>query len=196
MPTPEQNMQSVRTFAEEVFGNKNLEYAADWLADGFVEHQVFLSTTPDKQGAIDSYRIFFAASPDMTVEIHDMAAAGDKVAIRATYPAPTRADSSPACRPPARPSRWRPCIWSGSTTRDRSPSTGAWWTPSERWASLACCRPRVEPPLAGSDRYRCGRCPVYPGKPGSATVGGLSRTMEIVSNQIIWSGTMMKPAPS
>ena len=40
MPTPEENMQSVRGFAEEVFGNKNLEYAADWLADEFVEHQV------------------------------------------------------------------------------------------------------------------------------------------------------------
>ena len=31
MPTPEENMQSVRTFAEEVFGNKNLPYAADGL---------------------------------------------------------------------------------------------------------------------------------------------------------------------
>jgi hypothetical protein len=63
MPTPEENMQSVRTFAEQVFGNKNLTYAADWLADDFVEHQVFPGTTPDKKGAIDSYRIFFAASP-------------------------------------------------------------------------------------------------------------------------------------
>jgi predicted ester cyclase len=85
MPTPEENMQSIRAFAEEVFGNKNLTYAADWLADDFVEHQVFPGTTPDKKGAIDSYRIFFAASPDMTAEIHDMVAAGDKVAIRATY---------------------------------------------------------------------------------------------------------------
>ena len=85
MPTLEENMQSVRNFAEEVFGNKNLQYAADWLADDFVEHQVFPGTTPDKKGAIDSYRIFFAASPDMTAEIHDMVAAGDMVAIRATY---------------------------------------------------------------------------------------------------------------
>jgi len=46
---------------------------------------VFPGTTPDKKGAIDSYRIFFAASPDMTAEIHDMVAAGDRVAIRATY---------------------------------------------------------------------------------------------------------------
>jgi predicted ester cyclase len=85
MPTPDENMQSVRTFADEVFGNKNLEYAADWLADDFVEHQVFPGTTPDKKGAIDSYRIVFAASPDMTAEIHDMVAAADKVPIRATY---------------------------------------------------------------------------------------------------------------
>jgi predicted ester cyclase len=85
MPTPEVNMQSVRNFAEEVFGNKNLMYAAEWLANDFVEHQVFPGTTPDKKGAIDSHRIFFAASPDMTAEIHDMVAAGDKVAIRATY---------------------------------------------------------------------------------------------------------------
>ena len=85
MPTPEENMQFVRSFAEEVFGSKNLKYAADWLADDFVEHQVFPGTTPDKKGAIDSYRIFFAASPDMMAEIHDMVAAGDKVAIRATY---------------------------------------------------------------------------------------------------------------
>jgi steroid delta-isomerase-like uncharacterized protein len=85
MPTPEQNMQAMSTFATEVFGNKNLDYAADWLAEDFVEHQVFPGTTPDKQGAIDSYRIFFAASPDMRADIHDMVAADDKVAIRATY---------------------------------------------------------------------------------------------------------------
>ena len=85
MPTPAENMQSVRNFAEQVFGKKNLKYADDWLSDDFVEHQVFPGTTADKKGAIDSYRIFFAASPDMLAEIHDMVAAGDKVAIRATY---------------------------------------------------------------------------------------------------------------
>jgi steroid delta-isomerase-like uncharacterized protein len=85
MPTPEQNKDTVSTFAREVFGNKDLGYASTWLADDFVEHQVFPGTTPDKHGAIDSYKIFFAAAPDMTAEVHDMVAAGDKVAIRATY---------------------------------------------------------------------------------------------------------------
>ena len=85
MPTPEGNKELMARFAKEVFGNKNLDYAAEWLSEDFVEHQVFPGTTPDKRGAIDSYRIFFKASPDMTAEIHDMVATGDRVAIRATY---------------------------------------------------------------------------------------------------------------
>lgn len=85
MPTPEGNKELMARFAKEVFGNKNLDYAAGWLSEDFVEHQVFPGTTPDKRGAIDSYRIFFEASPDMTAEIHDMVATGDRVAIRATY---------------------------------------------------------------------------------------------------------------
>jgi predicted ester cyclase len=36
----------------------------------------------------------------MTVDIHDIVAAGGKVAIRATYQAPTQADSSRTCRLP------------------------------------------------------------------------------------------------
>ena len=78
-------MQSVRTFADEVFGNKNLEYAADWLADDFVEHQVFPGTTPDKKGAIDSYRIFFEASPDMTPTSTTWSRLATRLRFRATY---------------------------------------------------------------------------------------------------------------
>jgi predicted ester cyclase len=85
MSTTEQNIRTVTEFARQVFGDKNLRYAVDWLADDFVEHQVFPGTTPDKAGALESYRIFFDASPDMSAEIHDTVAAGDRVAIRATY---------------------------------------------------------------------------------------------------------------
>jgi predicted RNA-binding protein with PIN domain len=44
MPTPEQNKETVSAFAREVFGNKNLDHARTWLADDFVEHQVFPGT--------------------------------------------------------------------------------------------------------------------------------------------------------
>lgn len=85
MPTSEENVAAVKAFATEVFNNKNVDHAEEWLADDFVEHQVFPGTTPDKKGAIDSYRIFFEAVPDMKAEIHDVVAAGDRVALRATY---------------------------------------------------------------------------------------------------------------
>jgi len=39
-----------------------LDHAKTWLADDFVEHQVFPGTTPGKRGAIDCHRILFAAS--------------------------------------------------------------------------------------------------------------------------------------
>jgi predicted SnoaL-like aldol condensation-catalyzing enzyme len=166
MPTPEESNETVSTFAHEVFGNKNLDYAAAWLADDFVEHQVFPGTTPDKQGAIDSYRIFFAASPDMTAEIHDMVAAGDRVAIRATYRGTDKGGFIPGMPATGKPMRWRPCISSGSTSRARSPSTGVWSTPSARWVSLGCCHPQAARRRltngigrlgVGSVRGRCGR---------------------------------------
>jgi hypothetical protein len=46
MPTPEQNKETVSAFAREVFGNKNLDHAHRWLADDFVEHQVFPGSRP------------------------------------------------------------------------------------------------------------------------------------------------------
>lgn len=52
MPTPEQNKELMDRFAKEVFGNKNVDFAKEWLADDFVEHQVFPGTTPDKQGSL------------------------------------------------------------------------------------------------------------------------------------------------
>ena len=65
MPSLDENIETVTRFAKEVFNEKNLQYAEDWLADDFVEHQVYPGTTPDKKGAIDSYRIFFDAVPDI-----------------------------------------------------------------------------------------------------------------------------------
>jgi predicted ester cyclase len=143
MPTPEENIQSVRTFAEEVFGNKNLKYAADWLADDFVEHQVFQGTTPDKKGAIDSYRIFIAASPDTTAEIHDMIAASDKVAIRATD------EGGFIPKMPATGKAFEMEAMYLVRVNDEGQIAKHWVssTPSERWDSSACFRPHRDRPL-------------------------------------------------
>jgi hypothetical protein len=39
VPSPEENVATVTKYAEEVFNSKNLDYAEEWLADDFGEHQ-------------------------------------------------------------------------------------------------------------------------------------------------------------
>lgn len=85
MPTREEIRELVDRFTKEVFNNKNLEYAQEVLSDDFVEHQVFAGTTPDKKGAIESFRIIFQGAPDLTAEVNDVVVSGDKVAIRGTF---------------------------------------------------------------------------------------------------------------
>jgi predicted ester cyclase len=151
MPTPEENLRSVRTFAEEVIGNKNLKLRTTGSLT--ISSNIKCSCRHARQEGCDSYRIFFAASPDMTVDIHDMVAACGKVAIRATYRGTDKGGFIPGMPATGKPSKWRPCTWSGSTTRDRSSSIGVSSTPSERWDSSACFR------LKGERRRRSGRPP-------------------------------------
>lgn len=143
MPTPEENMQSVRTFAEEVFGNNNLKYADDWLSNDFVEHQVFPGTTPDKKGAIDSYRIFFAASPDMMADSRH-GGGGRQGCDQSHIPRHRHRRIHPQHAGYRKGFRNGGHISSGSTTRVRSPSTGVSSTRLERWVSSACFRPHHE----------------------------------------------------
>ncbi len=85
MPTSDEIRELVDRFTKEVFNNKNLAYAEEVLSEDFVEHQVFAGSTPDKKGAIDSFRIVFQSAPDLTAEVDDVVVSGDKAAIRGTF---------------------------------------------------------------------------------------------------------------
>jgi hypothetical protein len=57
---------AVRTHLRpDVFGNKNLTFAADWLADDFVEHQVFRHHAR-QEGCNRRLSHLLAVSPDMS----------------------------------------------------------------------------------------------------------------------------------
>lgn len=81
----ERNKQACRRFYDEVMGRKDLKLAEEIMADGFVDHDPTPGFAPDKKGTIDSFRMTFAAFPDMSAEIHDMVAEGDKVATNVTF---------------------------------------------------------------------------------------------------------------
>jgi len=85
MTTPEENKELVRRFTDEVFNKKNLDHAMEALSDDFVEHQVLPDMTPDKKGAIETFRMMLENSPDMKAEIAELIASGDRVVIRGTF---------------------------------------------------------------------------------------------------------------
>lgn len=85
MTTPEQNKELVRKFYDEAFTNQNLDYLEDALSDDFIDHPQNPEFSPDKKGAIEGLRFMFGASPDMKVEVLDLIASGNKVAIRARF---------------------------------------------------------------------------------------------------------------
>jgi predicted SnoaL-like aldol condensation-catalyzing enzyme len=83
--TTEQNRATARQFIDEVFNRKNLDHAQGVLADAFVEHSPVPGVAPDKAGTIEGFRVLLNGTPDLRVEIHDMVASGDRLAIRSTY---------------------------------------------------------------------------------------------------------------
>ena len=74
MPTPEENMQSVRTFAEEVIGNKNLKLRTTGSLT--ISSNIKCSCRHARQEGCNRL---------LSHHLRDMVAAGGKVAIRATY---------------------------------------------------------------------------------------------------------------
>jgi len=69
MPTPEEMKELNRSFVEEVFNKQNLDHAE--MPPGM---------TPDKQGALQWFKIAFGMSSDMKVEIKNAIASGDRIA--------------------------------------------------------------------------------------------------------------------
>lgn len=84
MTTPEENKALARRFMEEVLNKKDLDVAEELIADEFIDHNPAPGFPNDKKGALEWFRMMFEAFPDMRVEVHDIIAEGDRVAIHGT----------------------------------------------------------------------------------------------------------------
>jgi steroid delta-isomerase-like uncharacterized protein len=86
MRTPDEAKEFPRRFYEEVFDKRNLKYADEAVADTVVEHNPLDPRMGnDKAAAIASLQAILDNTPDLKVEILDMVAASDRVAIRARF---------------------------------------------------------------------------------------------------------------
>jgi predicted ester cyclase len=69
-----------------VFNQRDLAYADEMLTDEFLEHNPLdPSMGNDRKAALATFEAVLASAPDLKVEILDLVAAGDRIAIRARY---------------------------------------------------------------------------------------------------------------
>jgi steroid delta-isomerase-like uncharacterized protein len=84
--TPEQVKEISRTFIDRVFNQRDLAYADQVLADNFVEHNPLSPDMGnDRKSALATFEAILEMTPDLKVEVQDLVATGDRVAIRGRY---------------------------------------------------------------------------------------------------------------
>ena len=84
MTTPEENAAVAREFVQRVMNEGDVGFAEKVFSESFVERNPMPGTTGDKAGAIAMFTMMREQTPDMHVEVEDVIASGNKVAIRST----------------------------------------------------------------------------------------------------------------
>jgi predicted SnoaL-like aldol condensation-catalyzing enzyme len=85
MLTTEESKRLAAEFVDEVFNKGNLAYLHDALADDFVDHTPPPGGAPDKAGTIELFEQMSKTTSDVQVEIVQVIASGNKVALHGRY---------------------------------------------------------------------------------------------------------------
>ena len=84
MTTPEQNAATVRELIQRVLNEGDIGFAEKTLSEGYVERSPMPGGTADKAGAITMFTMMRQQTPDMRIDIEDVIASENKVAVRST----------------------------------------------------------------------------------------------------------------
>jgi predicted SnoaL-like aldol condensation-catalyzing enzyme len=104
MPTPDEMRELNRRFIEEVFNKQDLGLADQLLADDFTEHgDMMPGMTPDKQGALEWFKIGFGMSSDMKMEILHTIVSGDRIATHTRMRGTDTGGAMPGTAPTNKP---------------------------------------------------------------------------------------------
>ena len=85
MPTRDEIERMVHEFNERGINARDVDYIEDRLADDFIEHNPAPGLGNDKKGALERFRMLFAATPDMRGEVLELIVSENKVAIRSSF---------------------------------------------------------------------------------------------------------------
>ena len=84
MTTPEENTAMVRELIQRVMNEGDIGFAEKTLSEDYVERSPMPGGTADKAGAIAMFNMMRDQTPDMHIEIDDVIASGEKVAVHST----------------------------------------------------------------------------------------------------------------
>ncbi len=84
MVTPEENAATVRELIQRVLNEGDIGFAEKALSESYVERAPMPGSTADKAGAIAMFTMMRQQTPDMHIEVEDVIASGNKVAVRST----------------------------------------------------------------------------------------------------------------
>src|SRR6266540_7179834 len=84
MTTPEENTATVRELIQLVLNEGDIGFAEKTLSETYVERSPMPGGTADKAGAIAMFTMMREHTPDMRIEVEDVIASGNKVAVRST----------------------------------------------------------------------------------------------------------------
>ena len=82
--TPEENAETVRELIRRVLNEGDMGFAEKTLSESYVERSPMPGGTADKAGAIAMFTMMREQTPDMRIEVGDVIASGDKVAVHST----------------------------------------------------------------------------------------------------------------
>ena len=84
MATPQENAATTREFIQRVMNEGDLSYLEKFLADDFVDHSPMPGSAGDRASAVAMFKMMREQTPDQHVDVEDVVAAGNKVAVRST----------------------------------------------------------------------------------------------------------------
>ena len=103
MATPEENAATVRELIERVMNQGDIAYADKVLSDSYVERSPMPGGSADKAGTIAMFEMMRQQTPDMRIEVEDVIASGNKVAVRSTMHGTDTRGFMPGMQPTNKP---------------------------------------------------------------------------------------------
>jgi steroid delta-isomerase-like uncharacterized protein len=103
MGTPEENAATVRELIQRVLNEGDIGFAEKTLSESYVERTPMPGGTADKAGAIAMFNMMRENTPDMRIEIGDVIASDNKVAVQSTMTGTDTTGFMPGTPPTGKP---------------------------------------------------------------------------------------------